>query len=482
MTYQKRVLCAAVVAGLGLASTGASAATVDLGATTIAPIKVANSIPANTTTLGGGGEVIRIKTATGYNGFVAKTTNPVYVKFNLTNGAKFSTDQTLVMSCSGLSGSETETTAGDVGIQAGGGGFDNVTFIVTAVSGSSGAFGASAYCTLSAGTALTIATGFNNVNVSATFEFTNGLSQGSAAGGNGTLISFVNAFTATIDGGTATTALVDATSGSDNWVLGNNKTQATAVLGSLSMDVGVATALTATLAGNITLAEALSTGSITISGPAVQALKTVASSRGLFLSDAAGCADANIATAYASTATNSVTFNNVTPAQLTSTAFICGMVSGNTTQISTGQLTAQVGGTAASNVTITFPAAGNIQNVGTNGTTKNAFLMHNSTSTTKTSVVRVINNGANAGQLFATAYDGAGNVCGTAGTSLGSINVGQMLTFTSANLQTTLGCTPTNSTDKYRIVFFGGLTSFKVLNHAKDTTGTGFTLSQSQDD
>lgn len=486
MTYQKRVLCAAVIASLGFAAGSASAFdVVDLTATTPGPsIKVFSGIPSTVTQLGeaGNGTIeVKLKTPAGAT---PTNTNPVYIKVNLNNGAKFS--DSLTMSCSGLTSGaagESSTTAGDFLLQAGGNGFSNVTFQLTAINGATGTFDSNSFCTLSAGSGITIS-GLSNVTVSGTYEYTDGLQQTSAAGGVGTLISFVDPLRGVYSASTATTALVDATSGSDNWVNGNNLASInTAILGFVSYGTTGASALTAALSANADLGDALgaASGSITISGPAIAALKTVGSSRGVYLASAAACGT-QVTTGYTSTGTNSVTFAGLTTANVTGGVYVCGVVSGNTTQISTGQLTGVHSGGLQTSVSITFPSPGNIQNIGSNGTTKNAYLVHAASSTTKTSVVRVVNNGANSGSLFATAYDEAGAVCGTASSLLGTINVGQMLTFRSTDLETTLGCTPSASSAKYRVVFFGGLTSFKILNHAKDTTGTGFTLSQSQDD
>ncbi len=114
--------------------------------------------------------------------------------------------------------------------------------------------------------------------------------------------------------------------------------------------------------------------------------------------------------------------------------------------------------------------------------TRNMLLENASTSGNKTSVVRLINLSSQSGAITATAYDEAGNLVGTANASLGMLGAQQMLTFTSAQLESALGFTPSSGTAKYRIVFTGALPSFEVINYVKDSATGNLTLGQAQTD
>ncbi len=114
--------------------------------------------------------------------------------------------------------------------------------------------------------------------------------------------------------------------------------------------------------------------------------------------------------------------------------------------------------------------------------TRNAWFVNPSTSLNKTSVVRLINPNGQSGSVTATAYNEAGNVVGTPNASLGTIAAQQMLSFTSAQLETAIGYVPSASTAKYRIAFSANLSNFEVINFIKDTASGNLTLGQAQVD
>jgi hypothetical protein len=114
--------------------------------------------------------------------------------------------------------------------------------------------------------------------------------------------------------------------------------------------------------------------------------------------------------------------------------------------------------------------------------TRNALLVNPSSSTSKTSVLRVINPTAQSGVLTATAYDEMGNTVGTVSAPLGTIAAQQMLTFTSDQLESAILYTPTSSAAKYRIAFTANLPSFEVINFVKDVATGNLTLGQAQID
>jgi uncharacterized repeat protein (TIGR02543 family) len=112
----------------------------------------------------------------------------------------------------------------------------------------------------------------------------------------------------------------------------------------------------------------------------------------------------------------------------------------------------------------------------------NAFFINASTSPNKTSVLRIINLGDQSGRLTATAYDEAGKALGSANRDLGAIGAQQMLTFTSAQLETTLGYTPVLPTAKYRVVFNPSVPTLQLINFVKDLATGNMTLGQAQTD
>lgn len=114
--------------------------------------------------------------------------------------------------------------------------------------------------------------------------------------------------------------------------------------------------------------------------------------------------------------------------------------------------------------------------------TRNALFVNASTSLNKTSVVRLINTTGQSGSVFATAYNEAGSVVGAANADLGSITAQQMLSFTSKQLESAIGYTPSSSTAKYRIAFTANLSNFEVINFIKDVATGNLTLGQEQID
>lgn len=496
MKKQNFVLQAALAACFATAA-GQSAAVVNIPAGTGA-VRVTNSLVSTTTGIDGAATLSLNVLAAPPAGIAPTTSNPVYLKLNLSNGAKFASVPSISCSASsageGTAGALTAVTGA---IQAGGLNFNNVTFALTAQNGGaqSGVFvvGASGSGLCSATiTALTIS-GLNNVAVSATFEYTNGLVQASSNATNN-YVTFVDSFAATYSASTGT-AVVDATSGSDNFVTGSNLTQGTAILGWLKFDRNTTAANTAVLGNDMDLGAALAaaSGSVTISGPALAAMKgSPAGTASIYLSSAAACGAVVVDGAFDATGTNSVTFAGLTTGNITGGLYVCGTVTSGTQQILTGQITGQFGGTALSNVTISFPAAGNLQNIGQNGTTMNAYLVNASTSASKTSVIRIVNTGGNEGTVRATAYlvdDSSGTSTtaaltgvpvGTANSTIATLKANESVNLTSAVLENLLAYTPTKATDKYRVVFSAGLAAFKVLNYTKDVSGA-ITLSQAQD-
>jgi hypothetical protein len=113
---------------------------------------------------------------------------------------------------------------------------------------------------------------------------------------------------------------------------------------------------------------------------------------------------------------------------------------------------------------------------------RNAFFVNASSSGNKTSVVYLVNPSAQGGTLTATAYNEAGSIVGTAGAPLGSISAQQMLSFTSAQLETAIGYVASSSSAKYRVAFNANLPSFELINFIQDVASGNLILGQAQID
>jgi alpha-tubulin suppressor-like RCC1 family protein len=108
-----------------------------------------------------------------------------------------------------------------------------------------------------------------------------------------------------------------------------------------------------------------------------------------------------------------------------------------------------------------------------------ALFINASTSTNKTSVLRVINTTAVSSTLTASAFDESGVLLGSANASLGAITANQTLSFTSASLESLLGFSPSAPTAKYAVYVYSGLSAFQIINYTSDIATGALTLSQS---
>ncbi|MBI3526183.1 MAG: hypothetical protein HY066_16955 [Betaproteobacteria bacterium] len=117
--------------------------------------------------------------------------------------------------------------------------------------------------------------------------------------------------------------------------------------------------------------------------------------------------------------------------------------------------------------------------------TRQAWFISSSTSANKTNVLRIINTSSQNGMLSALAYDEAGNYLGASaatGTavSLGMINAHQMVSFTSAQLESALSFTPSAPTAKYRVSFSATVPNLELVNFTKDLATGNLALVQAQ--
>ncbi|HUW36068.1 MAG TPA: S8 family serine peptidase [Rhodocyclaceae bacterium] len=110
---------------------------------------------------------------------------------------------------------------------------------------------------------------------------------------------------------------------------------------------------------------------------------------------------------------------------------------------------------------------------------RQALFVNASTSPNKTSVLRIVNTTNSPGKITAVAHDESGQLLGTANASLGTIAANGARTFTSAELESLIGFTPTTGTAKYSVDFSAGLAGFELINYTRDNATGELTLAQS---
>ncbi|OIR06770.1 subtilisin E precursor [mine drainage metagenome] len=110
---------------------------------------------------------------------------------------------------------------------------------------------------------------------------------------------------------------------------------------------------------------------------------------------------------------------------------------------------------------------------------RQALFVNASNSPNKTSVLRVINTTNSAGTITASAHDESGQLLGTANASLGTIAANGARTFTSADLESLIGFTPSTGTAKYSVNLSADLSGFELINYTHDNATGELTLAQS---
>lgn len=469
-----RILRAAMLACFGTVA-GQAGAVVNLSiATPTGTAKVASEIPANTTTLVNSANQLDIKVAVPRN-YTVSAGSPLFIKINLTNGARFVANPTSLRCATAAAAN---SLSGQLVVGGAGNSFVTYSIEPGTVSGT---------CSATNGN-LTIS-GLSNVTVSATIEYKNGV-QDVVSGLSFPYVTFTRGMTASVTSADGNVT-VDATRGSTLLASTSNKGSTTlATLGFARYRQNGTSAASAGLANNVSAGDVLTTAAVTVNGPALRAGLEANGVSGVFL-DAAASACTTRSYTVGSTATNAVTFTNVSLTDISAGVWICLNVSGATSVITTGQLTATLSGTPVASVTSDFSAPSDaLEPVISNGAISNAYMVNASTSPAKTSIIRIVNTGGVAAAFTATAYavdvgvaDGAPvaqTVLGTANSALGTIAAGGAVSLTSAQLEEKLGFTPGAPGSKYRIVISAGTDSMVILNYTRDVATGAVVLSQSQ--
>jgi len=457
--HKLKLLNVAVLACFGVAAQQAGAAVDISSGGTNTPIKVANE---KTSALTIAANKITVDAFSGLNTKVA----PLTVRFDLIGGLKFATAPKLGCDKNGSAAS-----SGAVSAIVGGSNNSNVTFQVA-----SGILSAVPTCTLSATYKTTGS--LANKSVSATLSYAVG-GVTTSHSRSGAFITFTKAMaTKFTPGGTVK---VDATKNAQKFVSANSASLLTASLGRVQFSAS--TVIKSAAGGNVSASLTLSTANITVSGPSLAAGFTAVSGQVYLVPTAQSCVAGSPVTTYSSKSGTSVTFNSVPLLDLNKGFKVCMSVNGKTT-IPTGAITATVTAVPLTNYAVDTTATSNaLTTVASNGGTMNAYFINASNSTSKTSVIRIINTaGYDSTVLTGTAYAEDGTVLGTAGASLGTVKKNGMLTLTSADIESKLGITGLTPTAKYRLVISSDMTSFKVINFSKDVASGSVNIAQQQTD
>ncbi len=137
---------------------------------------------------------------------------------------------------------------------------------------------------------------------------------------------------------------------------------------------------------------------------------------------------------------------------------------------------------AVGNLTLAQPQSGSRAAATASSSVRNMLVTMPSTNPSRTSVVRLINTTGQSGTLTATAYNESGSVVGMANAAVGVLGPQQMLTFTSAQLESAIGYVPSSATARYFIAFNSNLTNLELINFVKETASGNVTLAQAQVD
>lgn len=488
-TVKQTVLGAAIVAGFGMAVAPAFAAVgngVNLN-TGAGVAKIANEIPSNTAALANTGGALSITLASP-TGVIPTNTDPVYIRVNLSGNAKFSAAPSL--ECTVISGTDSgSSNLATAIIQAGGNGFNYVTFNLNSADAAGITAGASASwlsgnCTVSGMTGVNIASGgLVSYSVTARTEYKDGASYTTAYLSDKSYITFTKG----VDGvaSAASGLVVDATSGSDNFASAQSDllSQTLARLGKYVVTAIGTSAASATLGGNISGQDVFSGVTVTVSGAALVAGLAANTSAGVFLSTSAACTDSTGVFSSTANAGTTVTFTGLTTATLAGTTgvFVCMNVSGGTTQIATGAVYVGSTGTFAANVTTNLSGMESLITISSNGTTKNAYIVHSPSSTAKATQLWVKNTGATAGAVYVTCYNSAGTAVGTSNSTLiSSLAVNELAKKTSSDVFTAINYTGYTATEKFSCVLNGALAGMELVNQTQDTGTGAVTVTQSQ--
>ena len=483
----KNVLHVAVAAAFGVAAVGGAQATVNLNAGT-GTVKVAKETASIVLAHGNSANQFDIALA-GPAGIAPSSVDPTYIRINLATGVTFKTADPTLQCLAATAGAATAINA----VKQGGGlGFNYVTFSIQNSAVQTGSY-FSGDCTLTVNAAgLTLSAGVAGTDlvVSARTEYKDGASYTTAYLSDKAYVTYVKGVSASVSAASA--VVVDATSGSDNFATASDLgIQTAAVFGRyFAYGSGVSTsAVLGTADTTHVSATDVYTAvgvTVTVSGAPLAAGLAANSSAGVFLATAGSidCSAGNSTGVFSSTANGgtTVTFTGIANTTIVSGVILCMNVNGGTGQIATGAVYIGANEGNVANVTTTLGGMKLLTTVSTNGVTKNAYIVHAPTSTSKTTQLWMKNTGATAGPVYATCYGASGAIVGTSNSLLvSSLAVNQLTSKTSSDIFTAIGYTTGYAaTDKVSCVLNAALAGLELINQTKDLAGNSITITQSQ--
>ncbi|MDD2814221.1 MAG: hypothetical protein PHP00_00560 [Thiotrichaceae bacterium] len=368
-------------------------------------------------------------------GVKVSPTNPVFVKINLSNGAKFGTSTLtgLKFMCKNSADG-----AGVYSVSAsktvGGAGFINATFQITPVGNTTSATLGSA-CVLTV-SALTIS-GLTDKSISALVEYSDaGVNKTLAS--KGKFITFAQGLQVTYTP-EASPKKIDVAKSSKQFISGVTNSN-TAVVGTVKYAV-LANNARNTAGDALTVASALSSVNLIISGPAVGSVHSGTKGiSGVFLTTA-GDGGCKPNTKYTTTYSGStITFASVPVAALVGTITAC-IVGNAAAVIADGQITANMTLKSAANsmAPILTSSRNTLALLKKNGSSTKALVIPPSTSTDKV-FVRIYNIGSGTGRVLGTLYSQAGVSLGS-GILATTLAPNGVAVLDAAGIQTALGLT-----------------------------------------
>jgi len=273
-----------------------------------------------------------------------------------------------------------------------------------------------------------------------------------------TLISWASGVSASAV--TKTTVTAKVTSGFNKFTGG-----LTTVTGGAVKALGVTAgkSSTANIGSRGNLGTYISTASITFSGTPLASTKSTA---GVFVVSAGkACTTANKLTGTSAKAGASSVSFSLTPTQVSAGVAGCFSYKG-TTAIPAGTITATLGGTAKTGMTMPTFTAKDALEVTRDGSSVSLMNMPRSTDT-DAGFLRVYNTSNIAGAITATVYNQAGTALASNCSLSASLAAGAALVMTAAQLETACGITPASVTGRYRMDIAGAVPSMKAQMFAR---------------
>lgn len=378
--------------------------------------------------------------------FSPSSSQALQITINLSNNSKFVTAP--VVTCTTKATSASADVAGGVGaskitpvLSLGGAGATQAVFSSTTASS------AQIKSCLVTARSISVTGAHTSVVESITFKY--GTLASSTV--NNTLISWASGVSASAV--TKKTVTAKVTAGFNKFAAGQ-----TVVTGGAVKALGVTAgqASTANIGSRGNLGSYISTASITFSGAPLASTKTTA---GVFVVSAGkACATGNkLAGTSAKAGASSVSFA-LTPTQVSAGVASCFAYSG-TSSIPAGTITATLGGTAKTGMTMPTFTAKDVLEVTRDGSSLSLLNMPRSTDT-DAGFLRVYNTSTIAGAITATIYDQNGTALVSNCSLSSSLAAGAALVMSAAQIETACGFTvPT--TGRYRLEIAGAIPTMK---------------------